>query len=435
MDSKRTFRGERALRALIRGLLGVAIAGAVPGSAEDLPAPLSLTWCLERAALANPDIEAARASRVAATERILPAGALDDPRIAYDASNLPTGALDFGSTPLSGHQLGLRQKVPFPGLLSQREAAAREGAQAAAFALADRQREIAADVEIRWAELGFAQRALQITDRNIDLLRQLAKVAEAKYGVGTGLQQDVLRAQVELTALLQERLQRSARVEIRGAELAALLDLPPGLALPRTQGLQDFSPLPERAPLLERLERHSPRLRAAAARVEEAEKNVRVAELEGYPDFDLGLGYRIRQRVSGDAVDGDDFLSAGVTVRLPLHRSKWRARVAERQALLRRERANYRAVRAALLSLVRSAAAELERADAELQLLETGLVPQAQQSLESSRSGYRVGRVEFLALLDSQVRLQNAELRRVRAVADRRQTFAALEAAAGETLR
>ena len=75
------------------------------------------------------------------------------------------------------------------------------------------------------------------------------------------------------------------------------------------------------------------------------------------------------------------------------------------------------------------------RADAEQKLLETGLVPQARQSLDSSRSGYEVGRIEFLSLLDSQVRLLNAELRGVRSLADRRIAFAALEAALGEDLR
>ncbi len=85
--------------------------------------------------------------------------------------------------------------------------------------------------------------------------------------MGSGLQQDVLQAQVQLTALLQERLRR-------------------------------------------------------------------VAELEGYPDLDMGIGYRIRRRVTGDPVGGDDFLSAGVTSRLPLDRTRWRERIAERSVLL-----------------------------------------------------------------------------------------------------
>jgi outer membrane protein TolC len=90
---------------------------------------------------------------------------------------------------------------------------------------------------------------------------------------------------------------------------------------------------------------------------------------------------------------------------------------------------------AKLRAEVRAAYAELVRADAESRLVETGLLPQAEQSLASSRSGYEVGRIDFLSLLDSQVSLLRAELRLVRARADRRVAFAALETAVGEKLR
>jgi outer membrane protein TolC len=94
-----------------------------------------------------------------------------------------------------------------------------------------------------------------------------------------------------------------------------------------------------------------------------------------------------------------------------------------------------REVRAELVARTRQSHAALVRASSEEALLETGLVPQARQSLDSSRSGYEVGRIEFLSLLDSQVRLLDAELRLARARADKRGAFAALEAAAGEKLR
>ena len=71
----------------------------------------------------------------AASARILPAGRIDDPRFGYDASNIPVHDFDFKSTPLSGHQFGLRQKLPFPGLLSAREQAANEASSAAGFEL------------------------------------------------------------------------------------------------------------------------------------------------------------------------------------------------------------------------------------------------------------------------------------------------------------
>lgn len=424
-------------------MLALAVLGAGPAAAlgaegpapEPPPAPLPLAWCLGRAAVANPDLAAASETAEAARHRIASAGALADPRFVYEASNVPRDELDFDSTPLSGQQLRLAQKLPFPGLLASREEAAEAASQAALLELGDRTSRVAAAVEGAWAGLGFAQRALSITDRNVELLRQLSRIAEARYGVGAGLQQDVLRAQVQLTALLQGRLGRRAELRRAEAHLAELLDLPPDLSLPETDDLGDSAPLPALAPLLEQVESQSPALQALAARVEEAELRRRGARLEGLPDFDLGIGYRIRERVVGDPVRGDDYLSAGLTVRLPLNRSRWRAHVAEREALLRRAKAQLRAARAGLRERVRATFADLERADAEVRLLGTGLVPQARRSLESSRSGYEVGRIDFLSLLDSQVRLLDAELRLVRAVADRRTAFSALEATLGRKLR
>ena len=95
----------------------------------------------------------------------------------------------------------------------------------------------------------------------------------------------------------------------------------------------------------------------------------------------------------------------------------------------------YRQARASLLAGLRTSHSELRRAESEEILLRTGLIPQARQSLESSRSGYEVGRIDFLSVLNSQVRLFNAELRLARAHADKRRAFASLEAVAGGRLR
>lgn len=413
----------------------LALLGVASPAPEILPDPLPLGWCLERAEVANPDLDVARTATEAGEARVYPAGALPDPRFRYELSNLPTGDFDLDSTPLSGQQLGLNQRLPFPGLLGNQREAARFAADALREEFGDESRRVAAAVERAWVELGFAQRALDVTLENIDLLRQLAKIAEAKYRVGKGLQQDVIRAQVTLTELIDERLRREASIRIAEARLGNLLDLRPETLLPRTTSLHEAAPLPDVAALLEQLESTSPRLRALTQRVEEAEHRKRVAKLEGYPDFDLGLGYRIRQRVVGDPVEGDDYVGASITIRLPVDRRKWRAKVSERDALLRRSQAQYRRVRAALRDTLRARYADLDRADQEIALLKDGLVPQARQSLDSSRSGYEVDKVDFLSLIDSQVRLLNAQLRLERAIADRRAAFAAVEASVGTTLR
>lgn len=415
--------------------LGLSLLGMSGVPAETPPDPLPLAWCLERAEDASPDLEVARMNVKAAEQRVYPAGALPDPRFRYDLSNVPTDDFDLRSTPLSGQQFGLSQKLPFPGILSSQRAVAHSAAAAARETLGDESRRIAATVERAWVELGFAQRALDVTAENIDLLRQLAKIAEAKYRVGEGLQQDVIRAQVALTELLDERLRREATSRSAEARLAGLLDLPPSLWFPPTASLRDPAPLPDLDLLLDQLESSSPRLRALARRVEEAEHRQHVARLEGYPDFDLGFGYRLRRRVRGDPVNGDDFLGASLVIQLPLDRRKWRAQVAERDALIRRSKAEYRKGRAGLRDEVRARYADLERADRTISLIEDGLLPQARQSLNSSRSDYTVDKGSFLSLIDSQVRLLNAQLRLERAIADRRAAFAAIEASVGASLR
>ncbi len=419
-----------ALLALTPLLLGV-----VNGEPTTPPDPLPLSWLLEQAEAANPSIAMDRAAAAAAEHRITPAGALDDPRLGYQAMNLPVNDFNFDSTPMSGNQFWLRQKFPFPGVLSNSQKAARAGASAATAAFEDRRIRVRSAVERAFAELGFAQRGLEITDRNLDLLRQLTRIAETKYGVGTGLQQDVLRAQVELTALLQERLRRVESIAEAEAVMNSLLDRPAASRFPRTGELREEASLPDLVGLLERIETTSALLKASRARIEEAERRERATLFRGYPDFDLGIGYRVRQRAPGDPAGGEDFFSAGVTVRLPVNRAKWREQVAERAALVRHAKAAYRDLLARLSEKVRTALADLERADAEVALLETGLVPQAYQSLESSRSGYAVNKVDFLSLVDSQMRVFDSELRLVRAVADRRAAFAAIEAAVGEKLR
>jgi cobalt-zinc-cadmium efflux system outer membrane protein len=399
------------------------------------PDPLTLDWCLQEAERANPDLAVDQALAEAAEHRVGYAGSLEDPRIQYEASNVPIGDFDFSSTPMSGHQIRLAQKFPFPGVLGNRKGAARAAAKAASSDLADRGRRVAAAVEQAYARLGLAQRALEITDRNIDLLRQLTRIAETKYEVGKGLQQDVLRAQVELSRLLDERLRREEEITQAAAALNALLDRPADLRLPRTAALAETAPLPKLGALLARLEAVSPGLRALKDRIEAAERLRRATKREGYPDFDLGVGYRFRRSSPGDPVGGDDFLGAGVTIRLPVNRGKWHEMVAERSAEIRRAEAAYRARRASLRERIRSSFAQLERADGEVALLETGLVPQARQSMESSRAGYQVDKVDFLSLIDSQLRLLDTELRLLRAQADRRSAFASLEEAFGESVR
>ena len=73
-----------------------------------IPDPLPLSWCLDRANTANPSLEATFAEVNAARAGVGAAGRFEDPRFGYEAVNLPTGDFNFHSTPMSGHQLSLQ---------------------------------------------------------------------------------------------------------------------------------------------------------------------------------------------------------------------------------------------------------------------------------------------------------------------------------------
>ncbi|MDJ0788093.1 MAG: TolC family protein, partial [Myxococcota bacterium] len=288
------------------GALATILLAGLPVIAEprtqplEIPVPLDLEWCVERAREANPDLERAAASSAAASHRVASAGTLDDPRFTYTASNVPVGDLDFDSTPLSGHQLGLLQKLPFPGLLTSRRRAAEGMAESAELLLEDQRQVTRGAVESAWAELGFSQQALGITRQNLALLRKLSATAESRYRVGSGLQQDVLRAQVELTALLQDELRRTEGVRAAESVLAEILDLPAGTPLPDTADIRLDAATPPLEQLIASVESGNARIAADRKAVDAAEARVRAAELEGLPDLDLGIGYRVRQSVPGD---------------------------------------------------------------------------------------------------------------------------------------
>ncbi len=61
-----------------------------------LPDPLPLGWCLELAQQSNPSIAVDEAAAAAAAHRVSPAGALEDPRFRYEATNIPVSRRKTG---------------------------------------------------------------------------------------------------------------------------------------------------------------------------------------------------------------------------------------------------------------------------------------------------------------------------------------------------
>ncbi len=391
------------------------------------PAPQDTLRRADALALAraqNPMIIAARLEADAARERIGPAGALPDPQLAFALMNRPLG--DFGtSEPMTMNQVQLTQMLPWPGKLGFAKERARHLAEAERLDAEEQEVALVARVKTLYAQLAYMDRALIIMDDTRELLRDFLRISSAMYAVGTGRQQDVLQAQVavasmseDITVMEQSRLAMSARLNAllgRGATApVGWLDLPaPGFDLAGPDSL------------MARAARTRPALAAARARVSAAEAGYRQARRELYPDLMLGVAY-------GERPQFDDMASFMVGISVPLF-------AGARQLPMRREMEAMEASRRAMeRDLYNETFAELAERHAEAErsrrlsdLYATAVVPQARAAVETALSAYRVGEVDYMTLVESEMTLNRYAIESVRLVATFHQAVAEIEALVG----
>jgi len=391
---------------------------------------LTVVEALRIARETNPLLRAARASSTAAAQRIGPAGALPDPQLQFALMNRM--ASDFGSTmdPMTMNQVQLMQMLPWPGKLRNAKRAARHTAAAAGADADEQERMLVAQVRMAYFAVAYADRALEVMRRTQGLLRDFLEVSTTMYSVGSAVQQDVLRAQVEvarmgeaITRMGQERLAMAARLDAllgrAATEPIAWLELPEpdSVSLPGLDSLVAWGTTGR------------PALVAGAERVLAAEAALSAARSELFPDVSLGVAYQQRPQFP-------TMVSLMVGISLPIF-------AGARQLPMRREAAAMRDMSAAeLLNLRNETIARIVemRARAEqdrnlVRLYRGSILPQARAAVQSALSGYRVGRVPFMQLIDNQMTVNRYETETYRLLADFQQAVGELAALVGREVR
>jgi outer membrane protein TolC len=431
-------------------LTSTCLALAAPLGAQEA----SLAALLAQADTANPRIVGARRTAEAMAARVPQAGALPDPIVGVGLMNVPVSNPGLGNEMMTMLQLRVGAELPWPGRLRLGEDVARLHAEAAEWEVERVRQNVRAEVESAYYQIYFVDRALDVTGRNEGLVRDFARLTSSKYGVGTAAQPEVLRAQVErtsladqLVALREQRVSAAARLDAllarptdtpvttaelpEGVRLAALSEEPGGARF-ASAALADLLPgaspgggLPAVADLQRLALEHSPMIQAHVRRVAAQERALALAERAKLPDLSVTAGY---SRRSGFG----DFFDLMVSAPVPIFSGRKQDQgVVEQAAVLAEHEARHSAMVDELNGEIASLAAELARARAQLLLLGDGILPQARTGLASAVASYRVGRVDFLTLLDAQVTLHRHELDHYRLLADFATTLASLERAVG----
>jgi len=409
-----------------RGLLVLLLAiGAAGNALAQTPADtLPLAEAVRLARDANPTIQSARLRADAASERIPQAGALPDPMLSLALMNRPVS--DFGtSEPMTMNSIQLSQRFPWPGKLGYAKERATHVAAAELLDAEEREAQLLARVKSVYYRLGSADRALAIMRETRELLRNFLDVSSARYAVGSGLQQDVLQAQIaiaqmseDITVMEQDRVAMAARLN---ALLGRDATVPIGaLELPGPGG-----PLMPVDSLVLVAAETRPALAAARERVDAAEAGYRAARRQLYPDLMVTLGYGQRPQYT-------DFVTLMVGVSVPLFAGSRQLPLRREMEAMRsmeeaRERDLYNETFARLTEL----RAQAERARNLSTLYAGSVLPQARAAVESALSAYRVGRVDYMTLVANEMTVNRYEIETVRLAAEYHQALAELEALVG----
>jgi outer membrane protein TolC len=406
---------------LIAGVVAscVAIAGAqtsadMPGSStqtaavqpgsQQSPSPagqalqsseVTLQELVKTALAQNPAIKSAAERFQAQRARAPQARSLPDPMVSGGwMGNITPFSVQKGD-PSSYRGLTVSQALPFPGKLGLRGKIADREAEAGRWEYEKTERQVVADVKAAYYAYSYDTKAIEITLKNKDLLEKLESIAEARYRVGKGIQQDVLRAQIEVSRIDQKLIVLRQEERTAGARLNTLLNQDPESPLPPPASVKPADFQLSLDELYALAHENDPGLERDKRMVESNQFAVNLAQKAYEPNFDVAYSYEQRP-------DMADMHGVMVGVNIPIFfRSKQREGVIEASHSLN---AAHREFDDRLTEVNFEIKQQYLAATASrdlMNLYSKAIVPQSSLALESSMSAYEVGKVDFLSMLDN----------------------------------
>jgi outer membrane protein TolC len=408
--------------------------GASPLQAAELAPPGAevgelLTLARER----NPELAGMRHEAAAVAERMDAASALPDPLFRMslqDFTNKEAG----GPTTLVPSQTGstyyrLMQPLSFWGKRDLKRDIAAAEAQSAEGRSGSTWAEVAAKIKTDFAQAYLLVNSQKLTQEMLDLTQNLQRIAKSRYATGLAPQQDVIRAQVEETALCRDLLMLETERHHSMARLNILLQREPFAELAEPQRLR---PLPAPAKLefnvlAEQLRSHNPQLFTLQAQLTAADKNRELMYKNRYPDFSLGVG---ATQVGNDI----KMWELMVEFNIPLQQGARRGQEHEAENMLAAAQSRKDAAASQLLGELSQYSVALDAAR-QLETINTSsLIPQSEATLQAAYVGYQNGKVDFATLLDAQRQILKAKLDVLNAQVQAQVSLAQIEKLLGEDL-
>ncbi len=379
----------------------------------------------------NPQIQSAEAGHRAALARPSQAKTLPDPVLSFvsrNGSGNPTPFTELGKDPLSSVGLMWEQELPYPGKLKLAGRVSQKEAES-----------LGADVErIKWtvlAELKQAffdylrtHRSIQVLNDSRDLLKRFESIAEARYSVGSAIQQDVLRSQVEIS-IVDQRLTRMQQEKASAvARINQLLNRPIDSTLPDPADAQ-----PSQLGLsLENLQSEylakAPQIESARAMLDREKLSLELAKKQYRPDFMSSVEY-------SNSPNFPDMWEIQIGVKLPIfYKTKQKYGEIEAAQNLNRAEKELTAMKQEVAFNIRNEFLQIESSGKLLALYQEAIIPQSGLALESGIASYQVGKADFLTTLSNFLTVLEYRMNYFEELAVHEGAIARLEQALGRAL-
>lgn len=400
------------------------------GLAFELPAqaqhqvPLTHAEAEDRALEQEPGQAAFRARADALEERAVAAGQLPDPTLRMGLANFPIESGGFTTEGMTQVQFGLRQSFP-PG---KTRAVSTRQFQSLAAEMAEnadaRGRDVLTSVRNAWLEAYYWNQAYTIVTDSRPFFADLVTITRSLYAVGTKDQQDVLRAELELSRL-DDRI-----IDINREHARARAALSEWVGLESQRPIAEKLPAWETVPTLEAMRTNlvsHPALQAADARIDARRAGIDLAKEKYKPGWALDLGYGYRDGSLPTGTPRSDFVSLSVTVDLPLFRKNRQDRglaaaLSERRAadeskdqLLRR-----------LTSQLDAEYARWQDLSRRVDLYERLILTQAEDQANAALAAYQSEAGDFADVMRGFIDDLNTRLDHIRLQIERAQSYAVL---------
>jgi outer membrane protein TolC len=393
--------------------------------------PIPLAKLIEEAEHNNPQILAARHAWKAATLVPSQVSTLPDPQFTVQqfAVGSPRPFTGFSNSDFAYIGFGVSQDLPYPGKLRLRGEIAERDAATERENYEVARRSVVEQLKATYFRLAYELQELQIVERDSKLLQQVAKIAEARYRVGQGNQQDMLKAQLEQTKLLRVTEMHHQEHYSLQAQLKHLLN--------RSSNQPDVIPetLAETPlnytvnELLEKVRAENPEVRGQEEMVRRQGLQLELARKDFYPDFSLQYMWQ------HTAEQFRDYYMLSFGVRVPIYRSrKQRPEVAQAAEELNRSRREYEGQVQQSYFDVRDQFLQAETAARILRMYREGLIPQAASTFKAGLAAYESNRQDFESLLTSFLDILRLDEEYWHTLLDHETAVARLEQVTGVTL-